>query len=324
MNLDGDDLASDVSTFTSQTPLSEKPIPELAESHVIEDRPWTEEPLVTSPEPQDDASEYIPAMQSKKSKPTLRPAPLDFDKDADSASITSTIPTSPSKRRWETIRHHVLPSISSSIDSTPDAVVIPPRPSTPKAYKFGQKKAFRQVVETAQTQQQGESRRFAEAIRLACWEVRFGEIVQPMKAEREPTLGSALHLPFALSTTSLPTSSAASILTAGARIHGLRRPPSISSITSSTRPLPSITHLARALTSTMSFNRPHELPHEKLVLSTLLIPFLSPLPGLSPDIEQATAVETFEYAIRTWKSSASEVRGIGSEIKPSIPHSLIN
>ncbi|KAI0087407.1 hypothetical protein BDY19DRAFT_893157 [Irpex rosettiformis] len=305
-NIEGEDFASDVSTSTSQTPLSEKPILELPDSQNVEDKHWTETPFVASPEPQDEANGYVSAVRAYKSKPTLRPAPLDFDKDsttADNASITSAALASPSKRRWDTVRHHVLPSISSSIDSASDILAFPPRPSTPKGYKFGQKKAFRQVVETAQTQQQGESKRFAEAIRLACWEVRFGETPQQVKAES--TLGSTLHLPFALSTASLPTNSAASILATGTRVHGLRRPPSISSVIPSAREPPSITRLARALTSSMSFNRPQDLPHEKLVLSTLLIPFLSPLPGTTLEIEQATAVETFEYAIRTWKPHSS-------------------
>ncbi len=275
-----DEPTSDVSAFTSQSPILEKPILELPDSQAAEDERWTEEPLVTSPEPQGEANKYVSAAlpQAKRAKKaTSRPAPLDLEKDsaaADNASITSASLASPSKRRWDTIRHHVLPSISSSVDTAvPEISTTPPRPSTPKSYKFGQKKAFRQVVETAQTQQQGESRRFAEAIRIACWEVRFGETAQQAKAEREPTLGSSLHLPFALSTSSLPSTSAASILTAGARIHGLRRPPSMSSMVPSSQSAPSITRLSRALTSTMSFNRPRDLPHEKLVLSTLLVPF---------------------------------------------------
>jgi hypothetical protein len=311
---EAEETASEVSTPASQTPLTEKSILELPESLLIDGEGWTEKPLIASPEGEDEDKEFIPETKSKKSRSNTRPAPLDLDNPvstrAENASISSAQLASPSKRRWETIRHHVLPSVSSSVDSSSDSAVFPVRPSTPRSYKFGQKKAFRQVVETAQTQQEGETKRFAEAIRVACWECRFGEATQQTKTEREPTLSSSLHLPFSMSTTSLqtPASSTVSILSAGSRVYGLKRPPSMHSLTSTTRRSTSITRLAAALTSTMSISRPRQLPHEKLVLSTLLIPFLSPIPGTSIENERATAVEAFEYTIRAWKAISSIVR----------------
>lgn len=57
----------------------------------------------------------------------------------------------------------------------------------------------------------------------------------------------------------------------------------------------------------MSLHRPRHLPHEKLVLSTLLIPFLCPHPETHVEDERATAVETFEYIARTWQGVSIEV-----------------
>ncbi|KAI0743191.1 hypothetical protein BC629DRAFT_1740217 [Irpex lacteus] len=239
----------------------------------------------------DKSSTDEPTSDAKRAKKaTSRPAPLDLEKDsaaADNASITSASLASPSK---------LLTCCPRNLNYTTEAVYT-------KVIQVGQKKAFRQVVETAQTQQQGESRRFAEAIRIACWEVRFGETAQQAKQSASRRL--VLHY-ICRSHSLLPPSvtSAASILTAGARIHGLRRPPSMSSMVPSSQSAPSITRLSRALTSTMSFNRPRDLPHEKLVLSTLLVPFLSPLAETSITNEQATAVETFEYVVRTWNATS--------------------
>lgn len=158
----------------------------------------------------------------------------------------------------------------------------------------------------------GETKRFADAIRRACLECRFGEVSPLAKPEREPTLGavgSSLHLPFTMSTTSLQTqsSTAMAMQQAMSRVGGLKRPQSMQSLAQSGRVPAPISRIARALASTMSLNRPTYIPHELLVLSTLLTLFLFPQSGSQAENEQATAVETFEYIVRTWKASSAEV-----------------
>ena len=70
---------------------------------------------------------------------------------------------------------------------------------------------------------------------------------------------------------------------------------------------PTVTHIARALTSSTSVNRPKTVPCETQVLAALLVPFLGPHGNAQVAVEQQTAVETFEYAIRTWKAASHEV-----------------
>ena len=79
----------------------------------------------------------------------------------------------------------------------------------------------------------------------------------------------------------------------------------------------SVTQIFRALTTIMSDNRPRVLPYETQILSTLLGPFISPRTGTQIEAEQAIAVETFEYAVRTWKSPSNEVRSSLLFLEPS-------
>ncbi|TBU39115.1 hypothetical protein BD309DRAFT_873000 [Dichomitus squalens] len=136
-----------------------------------------------------------------------------------------------------------------------------------------------------------------------------------MKAQRaEPvihnTLGSTLHLPFLASSSNVSSATAGN----GGSGHprqatgggGLRRPQSVMSLGVSSRAAPTVTHIARALTSSTSVNRPKTLPCETQVLAALLVPFLGPHSNEQVSVEQQTAVETFEYAIRTWKAASHE------------------
>ncbi|OCH88423.1 hypothetical protein OBBRIDRAFT_734457 [Obba rivulosa] len=129
------------------------------------------------------------------------------------------------------------------------------------------------------------------------------------KFEREAsqgTAGSTLHLPFMSSMASLPLASSTSVSTVPTQKSGMRRPQSIQSLAMSSRGAPSVTHITRALTSTMSMNRPRFLPLETQVLSALLVPFLGPHQAERAEAEQEMAVETFEYVIRTWRSPSDE------------------
>lgn len=305
------DGSSDTSGLTrSGTIFPEGSILESEEDPFADTKGWTEKPLVTSPV----LEETLPTVET--------PPPLDLSKPGSvytSSDAPGGPPLSPSRQRWNTIRTHVLPSISS-IESapipSPDTLSIPTRPSTPKLPRFGYKRAFRQVVDNVQTQQVGEHKRFAEAIRTACWDARFGEAVHHSKPEREGTLGtvgSSLHLPFMASTTSLQiaTSASGSTIQGTNRSGGMRRPQSTQSLAQASRAVPTVTHISRVLSSfSTSLSRPQQLPHENLVLATLLLPFIDPSDGMQVDMEQVNAVETFEYATRTWKALSNEVRSI--------------
>ncbi|RPD69417.1 hypothetical protein L226DRAFT_471808 [Lentinus tigrinus ALCF2SS1-7] len=140
--------------------------------------------------------------------------------------------------------------------------------------------------------------------------VRFGDVTtRSHKAEpvMQNTIGSTLHLPFLASSSSLVTggsgkSSHARQMTGD----GLRRPQSVASLGMGPSAAPTVTHIARALTSSTSINRPKVLPCETQVLAALLVPFLGPYSNDQVAVEQQTAVETFEYAVRTWKAASNE------------------
>ncbi|TFY56273.1 hypothetical protein EVJ58_g7743, partial [Rhodofomes roseus] len=277
---------------------------------------WTEKVLVTSPEAVHASPlsyrAHTPRARGKAA--ASRPMPLNLNVEGAALTGEDAPVPSPSKMRWDTLRQHVLPSATSSVFSTTprpstpgsagSSTPPPSRPSTPKSYRFGgQKKIFRQVVDQAREAAVEEYRKLSADILQACWIARFGQTSMRPKTEREMsqhTLGSSLHLPFKASATSLVMS------------------PSVSSLNSSPgaqqsevvvmdiRDVPSVHPLSRTLTYMIPNNRPPVLPHEPHVLSALLVPFLGPFTGERLAVEQQTAVETFEYMMRTWRAPSNE------------------
>lgn len=264
------------------------------------------------------------------------PRPLTLDSSGEgqnNAEVDPSLP-SPGRRRWDILRSHVLPSAGNSAStstSTPSPIPraatpsssstrsstrTPPstRPATPKGYRFGQR-IFRQVVEQAREAVVDEHRKFAEDILQGCWLAHFGDVpMRRAKPEREPsqgTIASTLHLPFGMSTGSLPIVSSLPSVTV----------PSLSSLASARRPqsshnledprIPaSVVPLSQVLQRIPVINRPRELPHEAQVLSALLVPFLGPNKGVEADRldgEQYAATKAFENLCMEWGSTSCEV-----------------
>ena len=208
----------DFGNSTSTLRLVEKPILELGEDPFADTSGWTEKPLVSSPEAKEARDPFSSSAPQK-----TKPQPLDLESPKPNSiqslvdDATPKAPVSPGRRRWDTIRTHVLPSGSIRAETPPlpeqsrdiQSPIpfngLPARPSTPKGYRFGQKRAMRQVVDEVRAGHQ--TRKLQEDIRRACWTVRFGELPVAPRPEREPsqsTVGSSLHLPFmSLSPTSL-------------------------------------------------------------------------------------------------------------------------
>lgn len=297
---------------------TEKTIQEHPDDPFIDDHQWTEKQLVTSPEAQDGQE---PVFKVGGPRSRTAPVPLDLSKPNSIAS-DSAIPASPSKRRWDTVRYHVLPAAIARVASPPlpssdTASIISDRPSTPRLYKFGGgKKQFRHVVETAQA----ENKKLSEAIWKMSWALHGGEAMQRSRPEREPTLatlasgglgsmGSSLHLPFMASSSSLsPAGGSGPAFQTGFKGNGLRRPQSIQSLATLAGTSPSIHNLAAILQGSLAVgSRTRHVPHEGLVLSALLSPFLSRYASSQIDGEQRTAVETFEMILRSWKAPGNEV-----------------
>ncbi|KIP07274.1 hypothetical protein PHLGIDRAFT_105851 [Phlebiopsis gigantea 11061_1 CR5-6] len=296
---------------------TEKTIQEHPEDPFV-DRQWTEKQLVTSPEAKDEPESTFRQDLGSRTVPT----PLDLSRP-DSIASNGAPPPSPSKRRWETVRYHVLPS-STRVASPPpltsvDSASTLDRPSTPRL-RFGQKKQFRHVVETAQYQVQTENKRLSDALWRICWGIHGVEIHHRSRPEREPTLatiasnglgsvGSSLHLPFLASTSSLPSAGGSSLASfqGTPKSHGLRRPQSTQSLATLAGTSASMTSLGAALASALSVgNRTRHLPHESLVISALLAPFLSRNTSPQLEAEQGTSAEMFEMILRSWQPSSNE------------------
>lgn len=291
-------------------------IPEGEEDPFAANARWTEKPLVTSPKQE----EVVPVVKEKRGKKSAgKPAVLELDANIPkdilaSANDTTAPPPSPSRRRWDTIRHHVLPvSEGTETPSRPSSpsessIAGSARPSTPKGYRFGQKRHVRQIVDEARAVD--EVRRFADELQRACWAVRFGSGVEQGRLDRDThgtTVGGTLPLPFMPSSSSLPMSSSASVISLQSSYKTPappKRHPSVRSLATTNGGRLPVMEIGRAIAATTSSNRPKHLPHEHLVLSTLLIPFVSSDPG-ADDHEMAT--ETFQMIIQTFKAPSPEV-----------------
>ncbi|KAI0066892.1 hypothetical protein BV25DRAFT_1820006 [Artomyces pyxidatus] len=286
---------------------------------------WTGKQAVDSPSPKDEQRSFSPTPRSASPQLSgFRPRPM---KKASLLSTLSTVttdtsesmepPPSPSKRRWDNLRQHVLPAgaapprmhqPSASVSSA-----TPPRPSTPKQFKIP-RLGFKQVVEQVQEVSVDQAKRFADDVLRGCWITRFGE-QKVQKREREGTLGlmaASFNMAFMNTTTSLPgTANTSSTNLAQYRMKGLRRPPSIQSVATTARTAQSSTSLHAVIIqyASMSSSRQgfaESLPHETEVLSVLLMPFLSNMPDALVESERIQAIETFEIAAKTWPASSNE------------------
>ncbi|CCL98233.1 uncharacterized protein FIBRA_00227 [Fibroporia radiculosa] len=278
---------------------------------------WTDKEQVRSPDELKDISESNVSALAMVAP--ARSAPLKLGGGRRTVSGGDAPLPSPGRRRWDTLRSHVLnnaangpaPPMPPTRSTTPvvSGTTTPPssRPSTPRPYRFGQK-IFRQVVEQAREVAIDEHRKFSEDILKACWSVRFGEAwMARQKPEREGsqnTLGSTVHLPFMASTASLPTTVTSPSV---ASLQSIRRQDSSQTIFVDSRRMPSLVHIHNVLTYVTSTSRPPILPHESDVLSALLVPFLGPHRFEQLGNEQQSAVGIFEHIVRTWRAPSSEV-----------------
>ncbi|KAI5116269.1 hypothetical protein M0805_007718 [Coniferiporia weirii] len=321
----------------------------LAEVH--EEKAWVQKDFVLSPVPTRDydAFDESPSSSSSTQTPhsvglpksstssyfstrqTSRQSKTSSVDLASSRSSTSSppLPLSPSKARWDQLRHHVLPSparadspnpsfTSFSQLGPPTAATVPAASAAPRPSRFAARFGFRQVVVEAREAAATDdlSRKFSEDVQRACWYARFGD-TRPSRPEREAsqhTLGSTLHLPF-MSSASLPLSGNASmnnLSVPSSFKQGLRTTASTTNLTpqptSRMNALASLQSVIIRYASTPALKRMSYkfLPHEKDVLSVLLIAFLSESTGHIAEDERRLSLEIFETVIQSWKASQIE------------------
>ncbi|KAH7923448.1 hypothetical protein BV22DRAFT_1015390 [Leucogyrophana mollusca] len=289
-------------------------------------RKWTEEPLVESPIPlsageSDQVALPPPASSPGIQKGSFSPKLISSLKSStghkshksQTGERSDSVPTrTPSKVRWEQLRQHVVPAVAPRPSSPSPSVIqtsvsSPARPQTPKPSRLA-RLGFRHVVEHVREAAIDDSRRFSDDIFRVCWSARAPEAPRVPRHEREATIGtigSTLYLPF-MSTSTLPPSAASSTTTfaqTSQKPHEPRRPQSMASLRQTTSPVVSLHDVILRYAS----RNPSYLPHESLVLSTLLIPFLTDEAGSSVDEDRWLAVETFEVAVKTWRPASYEL-----------------
>ncbi|KAG6812874.1 hypothetical protein H0H92_015802 [Tricholoma furcatifolium] len=249
--------------------------------------------------------------QALSSEPKRKPAPLKFSQ---SPTPNATVSTSSSRTRWDQLRQHVLP-IRAATPPVPaasqgPAPTVPLRNQTPKPSRLA-RLGFRHVVEHVREADEL-VRKASQEIEKLCWTIKMAE-PQKVKVESHAT-GSTLHLAF-MSNASLSSTAASNVHPPHVRKkHELQRPQSIQSLTTAIRTVPSVKPLCQIVLhhATPSGEKKlflTALPHESLVLSTLLTPFLSTEVGKQVEEERMVAIEAFEVTTRTW-APANEGMGV--------------
>lgn len=273
-----------------------------------------------------DLSEH-PPMSDKKSSKASSPTP---ERKQQLASLRSTTPdatftASSSRKRWEQLRQHVLPVPSRSntppIPDLPSGVSQTP-PLTFRSQTSSQKPSrlallgFRHVVEHAR--EADEALKVSQEFEKVCWSIRMAD-PQKLKADLYTT-ASSIHLAFA-SNISLE-SDGTSTVERHPHVqtkHDSRRPQSVQSLKTcrialTVKPLYQLL-LHHSNHSNPSLDRRSvfaTLPHESLVLSTLLGPFLSTEESQRLEEERWNAIEAFEIIVRSWVPDNEVIFGYNS------------
>ncbi|KAG1753523.1 uncharacterized protein EDB91DRAFT_1332988 [Suillus paluster] len=213
----------------------------------------------------------------------------------------------PSKVRWEKLRQHVLAAPRPASPPSARIVQSPARLQTPKLSRFP-RLGFRQVVEHARETAVDDSLRFADELLQICWSIRVPDPSRQNKNERDGTLGtisSSLHLPFVSSTTLNSLATGSTMVQTQIIQKGLntKRPPST---VSGGQNFSLVMTLHETILRYASKNSNY-LPHETLVLSALLTPFLSSESNQNVDEDRWTAIEAFEVAVQTWQATSDDL-----------------
>ncbi|KAG2363688.1 hypothetical protein BDR07DRAFT_1375622 [Suillus spraguei] len=291
------------------------------DQHDLESETWMGEPAVESPRSYAE-QRPVQSMAGSISSPLKKKFSPAFSHAFKASSLSSNTqppvtersdsgnpPTrTPSKVRWEKLRQHVLaaprsasPPLSACVSQSPS------RPPTPKLSRFP-RLGFRQVVEHAHEAAVHESHRFAEELLQICWSFRVPDLSRQSKNDRDgplSTVSSSLHLPFVSSTTLNSFATGSTVVqtqTTQKGLHSKRPPSTVSGGQSSSL----VVTLHETILRYASKNSRH-LPHETLVLSALLTPFLSSESNQNADDERWTAIEAFEAAVQTWQAISDDL-----------------
>ncbi|KAJ3746695.1 hypothetical protein DFH05DRAFT_1395192 [Lentinula detonsa] len=272
----------------------------------------TESPRATTPRPTTPFSE-----REKRKGPRPALPPVVVDATARSVTPDGLPPPSPSSIRWNSLRQHVLPpsksshsqhTSSASLTSISTQAATASRTGHAKqSSKFVQRLGFRNVVDQVKQVMVDEIQQFAHDIQRACMAAHHVELQPPVKSRIDPlhnAVGSTLSLPF-ISSSSLAVGGGGG--STNQSRSDLRQPSMTSSIpTGRVRPLYQTLINYAGPFSDGSSPLPH-LPLESLVMSTLLIPFLTTDSASAMEEDRWLSIEAFQIILKTWNPTTETV-----------------
>ncbi|KAI6043993.1 hypothetical protein EDC04DRAFT_2562108 [Pisolithus marmoratus] len=268
---------------------------------------WTDESIVESPQatsPDDLSPPPIPsASPLSVNRRAFSPRFAQVFKSSGSLSGEPSVDDvgppplrAPSKVRWEQLRQHVVAS-ATSIPPSPApshrSYTSSTTPSTPKASRFA-RLGLRQMVDHVREAAADNSGMLADDILRIYWFPRPSD-ARSGRSEREGSTGTVapLTLPF------IPNAIPSTGLLLAESSQGISRP-DFATLAKQVLELHDV--ILRYASRHVSY-----LPHEHLVLATLLKPFLPGYArGLGED-ERWTAVEAFETAVKMWRPMSAEM-----------------
>ncbi|KAJ3934148.1 MAG: hypothetical protein NXY57DRAFT_995571 [Lentinula lateritia] len=263
----------------------------------------TESPRSVTPRPTTPFSE-----RDKRKGPRPPLPPVVVDTTARSVTPDGLPPSSPSSIRWNSLRQHVLPPSksthsqqSSSASLTSISAQAASRTGHAKqSSKFAQRLGFRNVVDQVKQVMVDEIQQFTHDIQRACMAAYHIELPPSVKSRIDP-----LHIPVG-STLSLPFISGTNLTVGG--ITGSANPsrsdlrqPSVSSSIAAGRVRPLYQTLINYAGPFADGSSPlPQLPLESLVISTLLVPFLTTDSASATEEDRWLSIEAFQIVIKTW------------------------
>lgn len=275
----------------------------------------TESPLSLTPR-------STPFGEREKRKVPRPLPPVLVDATAQPVAPDVVPPPSPSGSsiRWNSIRQHVLPphksvhlQPSSASLASLNAQAAARTAHAKQSSKFAQRLGFRNVVDQAKQVMVDEMHQFAMDIQRACMAAHHIELLSSVKSRIDPihnTVGSSLSLPF-MSSSTLATVASGGGSTNHSRAD-LRHPSHVPSTVATGRVRPLYQTLLNNAGPFADGSSPlPQLPLESLVLSTLLIPFLTTERASLMEEDRWIGIEAFQIITKTWNPT-TEVRSASS------------
>ncbi|KAJ4490126.1 hypothetical protein J3R30DRAFT_3419267 [Lentinula aciculospora] len=278
---------------------------------------WTLPDITESPRSVTPRSTTPLSDREKRKGPRPPLPPVVVDATARSVTPDGLPPPSPSSIRWNSLRQHVLPPSKSTHSQQSSSASLLSISTQTTASRTGHAKqsskfarlGFRNVVDQAKQVMVDDIQQFASDIQRACMAAYHVELQPPVKSRIDPlhsTVGSTLSLPF-ISSTNLTAGSSGSSVSVNQCRSDVRQP-SVSSTIAAGRVRPLYQTLINYAGPFSDGSSPlPQLPLESLVISTLLIPFLTTETASAMEEDRWLSIEALQIIIKTWNPTTEVV-----------------